>query len=689
MLFQYHEGSMHFAYEVRENGMLASVNLSSHSYDGNISEDIKKFLHGYELHLTGRNPAEHHGMKHHGGSATHTLKYRSHREEKTENGHLLAITLQDTEVALTQFFRFYTGVGAVRAWAEVKNISEEPIGLEYVASLSFSGVLAGGESSTMEKLRVLIPHNTWKREANWKVKTLSECGMNNTFDHISLNRIALGNTGTWSAKEYLPMGGLQNTETGDFLLWQIEHNGSWYWEIGETNAKEHLYLKLSGPTETENGWHKELAPNETFVSVPVAVAASDSFDHALRELNEYRRRIVRPRPAGEGLPVVFNDYMDCLRTKPTTENEKEVIDVAAEIGAECYNIDAGWYAEGSWWGSVGEWKECAARFPNGLREVTDYIRAKGMIPGMWIEPEVMGVNCPILDQFDDDCFFTRHGRRIIDHGRYQLDLRSEKVRRYLDETIDRLVRDYGLGFMKFDYNIDGGMGTEVNADSFGDGLLEHNRAYTAWLAGVMERHPHLIIENCASGGMRMDYAQLALCPFQSTTDQEDYRGRAYIARASATALLPAQAGTWSCPLADQDDDAIALNMINLIALRPCIGGQAMLWNEEQKALIAEGVAVHKSVREVIAAAEAFYPQGVPSYDDKWLTVGYHGAGRTVMPVWRMDAEEESFSFPLDGKYASVKVLYPQKTDAQVSVEGNRLTVTLPRRNSAVFVELFK
>ena len=689
MLFQYNEGPLHFAYEVRENGMLASVNLSNLPYDGEMSEDIKKFLHGFEVHLSGRNAGDHHGLKHHGGCGTWTLKYRSHREEKTEDGHLLAITLKDEDIELTQFFRFFTGVGAVRAWAEVKNISAVPVGLEYVASLSLSGVLAGGEGSTMEKLRVLIPHNTWKREANWKVHTLSALGMNNTYDHIGLNRISVTNTGTWSTKEYLPMGGLQNTETNSTLLWQIEHNGSWHWEIGETNAKEHLYLKLSGPTESENGWHKELAPNECFVSVPVAIAAADTFDHALRELNNYRRRIVRPRPAGEGLPVVFNDYMDCLRTKPTTEKEKEVIDVAAAIGAEYYCIDAGWYAEGSWWNEVGKWEEARVRFPKGLREVTDYIRAKGMIPGMWMEPEVMGIECPLLDRFDDSCFFLRNGRRVIDHGRYQLDMRNEKVRRYLDETVDRLIRDYGLGFMKLDYNIEGGIGTERDADSVGDGLLEHNRAYTAWLRGVMERHPNVIIENCASGGMRMDYAQLSLCPFQSTTDQEDYRGRAYIARASATALLPAQAGTWSCPLADQDDDAIVLNMVNLIALRPYIGGQAMLWSDAQKQLIAEGVAVHKSVREVIAEAEAFFPQGVPSYDDKWLAVGYHGAGRTVMPVWRMDAEEESFTFPLDGDYTSVKILYPQKTDAQVDVKGNRLTVTLPRRNSAVFVELFK
>lgn len=58
--------------------------------------------------------------------------------------------------------------------------------------------------------------------------------------------------------------------------------------------------------------------------------------------------------------------------------------------------------------------------------------------------------------------------------------------------------------IKFNYNIDGGIGTEINADSFGDGLMQHQEAYLKWIDGIYDRHPNLIIENCASGGMRMD-----------------------------------------------------------------------------------------------------------------------------------------------------------------------------------------
>ena len=95
---------------------------------------------------------------------------------------------------------------------------------------------------------------------------------------------------------------------------------------------------------------------------------------------------------------------------------------------EYYVMDAGWYADGTWWETVGEWMPCEWRFPNGLKSVFDYIKSKGMVPGIWLEIEVMGINCPLAKVWPDDRFFMRHGRRVIDHGRYQLDFRNPDVR---------------------------------------------------------------------------------------------------------------------------------------------------------------------------------------------------------------------------------------------------------------------
>ena len=104
-----------------------------------------------------------------------------------------------------------------------------------------------------------------------------------------------------------------------------------------------------------------------------------SFDKAMGELTKYRRKIRRRNKDNQRLAVIFNDYMNCLWGDPTAEKEFPLVDAAAEAGCEYFCIDAGWYADGFWWDEVGEWKESRKRFPNGVKEVADYIRKKGMI----------------------------------------------------------------------------------------------------------------------------------------------------------------------------------------------------------------------------------------------------------------------------------------------------------------------
>lgn len=59
-------------------------------------------------------------------------------------------------------------------------------------------------------------------------------------------------------------------------------------------------------------------------------------------------------------------------------------------------MDAGWFSNGDWWPSVGEWQICEERFDGRIDEVFARIREKGMVPGIWLEPEVMGVDCPLV-----------------------------------------------------------------------------------------------------------------------------------------------------------------------------------------------------------------------------------------------------------------------------------------------------
>ncbi len=630
-----------------------------------IELDENKFFTPIELHTSGSNPDDHHGAKHTGGDE---LFYSSHSETDNE----IFFVLKNDRVSVRLVYEFFDGTKTVRTHSEVQNISSENVGVEYISSFCLYGI---------KPEKIYIPHSSWCRELNWKVYTPDELGYTK-INKFSTKRIAVSNTGTWSSKEYLPMGMIE--EKDKMILWQIEHNGSWSWEISD--IADVMYLKLSGPSEQENGWWKELKPNETFVSVNTEVSiTSGDFSDVVREMTRYRRKIAYRSPKDLKLPVIFNDYMGCLGADPTTEKELPVIDAAAAAGAEVYCMDAGWYADGTWWETVGEWQVCEKRFRNGMKEVFDYIRSKGMVGGIWLEPESIGIKCPILDQFDDDCFFMRHGRRVIDHGRYHLDFRNKKVTDFLDGVVDRLISEYGIGYFKFDYNIDGGVGTEINADSFGDGLMRHNEAYLKWIDGIYDRHPGLIIESCASGGMRMDYKTLSHFSLQSLTDASRYRDISPIAVMSQTAVIPEQAAVWSAPEKDNTLGEVAINMVNTMFKRIHLSGETPWLNDEQLSLVCEGVEFYKSIRDRIPNMTAFYPIGICDFNSLRTVVGYRDEERTYLCIVNLD-DKNDLIVPLEKDCSGICQVYPKQGTAEIKKDDRSIRITMPKK-SGVVIEL--
>ena len=673
MILDVSQNGLSVVFEIDEDNKVALKNFSA---DNNVFQTERglKWRPALELHISGGNQDDHHGAKYTGTSGFFSLRYEEHKYYKNEYGNKLELSLKDDKILAVINYQFYEGVSAVRTWTSVSNISCEGIGLEYVSSFAYTGLSTNNP-------RILIPHNSWRCEANWKDYSVKDLGLDRNCE-FSMKRIFASNTGMWSCKEYIPMAAFYDEKST--IMWQIESNGSWQWEISDID--DMLYLRLSGPTERDNQWYKELCPGESFESVKTCLTIGTNLNSALEAMANYRRIIFEDSENNKKMPVIFNDYMHCLWADPTTEKMIPVIDKAAEAGADYYCMDAGWYADGTWWETVGEWLPQKKRFPNGINEVFDYIRSKGMVPGIWLELEVMGIGCPLAKEFEDECFFMRHGKRVIDHGRYQLDFRNKKVREYTTSIVDRVVNEYGVGYIKTDYNIEGGVGTEVDSYSFGDGLLENNRAYLKWIDEIREKYPNLILEGCSSGGLRMDYAHLEKHHLLSVSDQENCKNTANIAAAISTAVLPEQSLVWSYPRKEDDENAVAFNMINSMLQRMNLSGEITELDNKQFALVKEGVECYKKIRGDIKDFTPFYPLGIPKYGDGWLCLGMKSPKRKLIAVWRMDSNKCELEIPL-GFNTDAKILYPVESRGSIGKIGESLTVCLPDKYSAVIIEL--
>ena len=633
------------------------------------------------------------GMKSAMGQPGSRLLFAGKHEESTSRGKRLVCSHTDSLLGLSvqSVYESFEGVPVVRRYTRVTNQGSSPVGIEFISSAMLHG-LADPQNYDRE-LRIHMAFNSWMAEGQWHTLRPSEMGFVEN-ERTSWSEARAGSVGSWSTERYLPMAMAENTRLGLIWFWQIEHNGSWYWEISNVsergNHAEDVYAYLGGPDDLHSAAWKNLKPGETYQTVPVAVGCvRGGFSDAVAALTQYRRNVcLKQSRDNSRCSVIFNDYMNWLWGDPTEAKELPMIATAAKAGCEYFVIDAGWYADlhEDWSQTIGAWQPSPTRWPRGLKFVLDQVREARMVPGLWLEPEVAGAKSA-LAQKPDNWFLMRHGKRVFKNSRLLLDFRNPEVRSYLDQVIARLVNEYGVGYIKMDYNVDSLQGTELNADSFGQGLLEHNRAHLAWLDGLLNRYPDLVIENCGSGGGRMDYAMLSRLQVQSMTDQEDYLKLPAILVGASAAVLPEQLAIWSYPLANADADQASFNMVTAMMCRIHQSGRLDSLSPQASAQVTEGVRIYKEVlRKHIPAAFPFYPLGTSDVTNREapIALGMRSPEQTLLGVWRIDGPAMT-RVPIGSRQP--KLIYPTNLGINVASTGEGVKIEFPRAHMACLISV--
>jgi alpha-galactosidase len=683
-LFQWQTNDLVFSFEVVDGKLrqerLIPTGALSRGADSSAGVEIA-------LQCSGENSPDQ-GMKSGMGQPGARLLFAGRQEESTRGGKRLVCKHTDPTMNLSveSVYEAFDGIPVVRRYSRVTNLGTSPVGIEFLSSAMLHGLAAPQDYD--RELRIHVALNSWMAEGQWHNLRPSEMGFVEN-ERTSWSEARAGSIGSWSTERYLPMAMAENTKLGLTWFWQIEHNGSWYWEISNVSATSNnaddVYAYLGGPDDLHSAAWKALKPGQSYQTVPVAVGCvHGGFDDAVEALTRYRRvACEKSRKRNLRCPVIFNDYMNCLWGDPTEQKELPLVAAAARAGCEYFVIDAGWYADinEDWSQTIGSWQPSSSRWPRGLKFVLDQIRQNGMTPGLWLEPEVAGAKS-LLAQKPDNWFFIRHDKRVLKNSRFLLDFRNPEVRAYLDQVMARLVNEYGVGYIKMDYNVDSLQGTELNADSFGQGLLEHNRAHLAWLEAILNRYPELTIENCGSGGARMDYAMLSRLHIQSMTDQEDYLKLPAILVGASAAALPEQLAIWSYPVANADADQASFNMVTAMLCRIHQSGRLDSVSAEAWKQVAEGIRVYKEVlRKNIPEAVPFYPLGLSDVTspEALVALGMRSPAQTVLGVWRIDGPA---STKIPWAFGDAKLLYPTDLGITIAAAEGTLHVEFPRRRMA-------
>ena len=642
---------------------------------GNVAEN-KTCTPFVELQIGGRDHPSNVGAKAVRCSETENLRYVSH----CIKGDALTVTQVNELCEVTTRFRAFEDTNAVQVSTEVKNVFAENITVELLSSFVLGGLLGGRKNADKTYFTKFTQGHHC--ECQPRRFSLEQYGFNAYVDGGE-KCLTYKNIGSWSSKEELPQGILEYD--GKFLMFQIESNCHWQYTLSA--QKSELVLYLGGASAFCGNESRELQKGESLQTTIVAIACGNSLNAVIGEMTKYRRHIAGRSAPDEHLPVIFNEYMHLSWDSPTELNTRKIAPVAAKAGAEYYVIDCGWHNEEDGdkvYPYVGQWKESKARFPHGVRATTDYIRSLGMKAGLWIEPEIIGVQCEeMLSYYDENCFLHRGGKRIAVMGRHFLDFKAEKVINYLSEMIRRMVEDYGAQYIKMDYNEDVGVTDES--------LTADRAAYLEWVDGMRSRFPNVLIETCSSGGMRMDYETLRHFSLVSTSDQTDYRLYPYISANILSSVLPEQAAVWNYPVVGEgvigepfehnekwvhenvSQEQIVMNTVNALLGRMHLASHIEMLSAEQFSLVQEGVRYYNKLTTIKKTALPYLPLGFTKFGASYAACGLKADNKLYLAVWNLD-DKRDVCIPISEGIRAVTVGYPQTLKTDFTFTANALTV---------------
>jgi alpha-galactosidase len=349
----------------------------------------------------------------------------------------------------------------------------------------------------------------------------------------------------------------------------------------------------------------KIAPGAAYESPPILAGYTASGLSALsQQFHSYvRDDILRPAVKQRPRPVHYNSW-EAVYFNHDTAQLMAMADKAAAIGVERFVLDDGWF------GSrrndslgLGDWTVSAEVYPDGLKPLIDHVTGLGMEMGIWFEPEMANPNSDIVRAHPEWVLGIEGIDQISFRKQVALDIARPEVSQYLFDHIDAILKEYDIGYIKWDMNRDishpGGAGGYARSHA-------HVQALYALMARIRAAHPALEIESCASGGGRCDMGILAHTDRIWASDTNDAIDRQAVQR-GASYFLPlniigAHVGPRKCHVTGR---TLSIEMRTATAIMGHMGAEMNLLTEPQSdiAVLKKGIALYKRHRDLLHSGD--------------------------------------------------------------------------------------
>ena len=339
-----------------------------------------------------------------------------------------------------------------------------------------------------------------------------------------VTQVTAASEGIRTCEGAAPVMAMHNLHTKSTTVFHLIPNAQWKMNVRKYPVSEKELVVLETGF-TDGGMHLTVLPGEK-IKLPTVIffKAKNRDDLDMYKLHTVYNELYPRRR----MPVLFNSWLYCFDNLDADGLYRQV-DTAAELGVEAFMIDAGWFGEKDWYGSVGDWVENPnALAKGGLTALSEYVRSKGMIFGLWFEPERASKTSNAMKEHPD--YYIGGGF---------LDFANPDARDYMFEAVSSQIDKYKIGWVKFDFN------ANIPYDPSGNSFYRYMQGQRIFTERLRERYPDLYLTNCASGGARMELGQSMLYDSFWPSDNESMLDELTIIKNTMKRLPSSHMERWS------------------------------------------------------------------------------------------------------------------------------------------------
>ena len=371
---------------------------------------------------------------------------------------------------------------------------------------------------------------------------------------------------------------------------------------------------------------------------------------------------------------------------------------AHDVRFEDVWIDAGWYGDctdctdcytGDWGKFTGDWSVNRRVHPDLLHDTDAAAQDAGMRLMLWLEPERIVSGLPVSQQHPEWLLrISAPQDPAMTH--LMVDLGNEEAWNYVHDTIAHYVRDLHLGCYRQDFNI-------CPADYFAEhdapgrrGITEIRHItgmYRLWDA-LLEEFPDLLIDNCSSGGRRIDIETLRRAiPFFRSDFQCGFNAEPEVLQVHGSGIhdwLPYN----GCTTKVKGDTYTARSSYSSSWGVGFYNAIFQSMDEADFAWARQTVEEYRRIRRWLS--QDFTCHGSRDRDPTgWTVWQFHDAadGSGIVMAFRRSASPfDSFPLTLRGADADAKCRFTCLDTGESFTGTAALTVTLPQKRSSVIWE---